>query len=82
MSTLVAEIQKNGREALRVLWAEYEGHAYLDVRVYYRDGEAMKPTKKGATVRPDQVGELIAALQQARAVGRDLGLVTEPGKAA
>jgi len=64
---LIAEIEKNAVEVIRVSWSEYKGHHFLDVRVYYEDGETgeWKPTKKGIAIAPDLLPELIAALQTA-----------------
>ncbi len=63
---LVAEIQKNSMEVIRVSWEEYKGHRFLDVRCYFEseDGE-WKPTKKGVCLAPDLLPELVEALQKA-----------------
>jgi hypothetical protein len=67
MNAPIAIIPKNPMEDIRVSWEEYRGHRYLDIRVYTEiDGKADRmPTKKGVTLRPDLVPELIKALEGA-----------------
>jgi hypothetical protein len=65
MSDPIAIIRKSSSDEMRVMWKEYKGRRYLDIRVYTEtDGKADKvPTKKGVTLRPDLVPELIKALE-------------------
>ncbi len=64
---LIAEIEKNALEHIRVIITEYKGHRFVDCRVYYKDdkGES-KPTKKGITLNDETIGGVIEALQKAR----------------
>ena len=64
MSKLLGIVDKNSRERIEVRAAEYEGHPYIDIRTYWRtkDDDEWKPSKKGVTLRPELVGELIQAL--------------------
>ena len=56
-------IEKNSRESIVVSETEYKGNKYVDVRVFYKDTDgSLKPTRKGVSFRPEQVGELVAAL--------------------
>jgi hypothetical protein len=55
-------IEKNSRESIVVSETEYKGNKYIDVRVFYKDGKHLKPTKKGISLRPEQVSALITAL--------------------
>jgi hypothetical protein len=80
MSRVVTEIRRNPREVLRIAWDAYEGHSYLDLRLWFEDGPDLKPGKKGFTLRPEQVASLIEALVMAQDVGRELNLL--PRKAA
>jgi hypothetical protein len=68
MSEPIAIIAKNSIEDIRVMWSEYKGHRYLDIRVYIEiEGKADKvPTKKGVTLRPDLIPELMKALESAQ----------------
>jgi hypothetical protein len=65
MSEPIATISKNSMEEIRVSWEEYKGHRYLDIRVYAEiESKADRaPTKKGVTLRPDLIPELIKALE-------------------
>ncbi len=67
MSKLLGTIDKNSRERIEVRAAEYEGHPYIDIRIYWRtkDVEDWKPSKIGVTLKPELVSELIAALKKA-----------------
>ena len=56
-------IEKNSRESIVVSQTEYKGNKYVDVRVFYKDTDgSLKPTRKGVSVRPEKVAELVAAL--------------------
>jgi hypothetical protein len=68
MSEPIAIIPKNSMDEIRVMWSEYKGHRYLDIRVYTEiEGKADKvPTKKGVTLRPDLIPELMKALESAQ----------------
>ena len=65
MSEPIAIIPKNSVEEIRILWSEYKGHRYLDIRVYTEiDGKPDRvPTKKGITLRPELIPELMKALE-------------------
>ena len=56
-------IEKNSRESIVVSETEYKGNKYVDVRVFFKDTDgSLKPTRKGVSVRPEKVAELVAAL--------------------
>jgi len=56
-------IEKNSRESIVVSETEYKGNKYVDVRVFYKDTDGtLKPTRKGVSLRPEKVAELVAAL--------------------
>ncbi len=58
------EVQKNTQEKIRVEKREYKGREFVDVRTYYLDDSGeWKPTQKGVTFRPDQLEEIIEALE-------------------
>lgn len=73
---LIADIEKNTREHVRVTIVEYHGHKFIDCRVYYRDEAGdWQPTRKGIALNSDSINDVIAALQK----GRDtLGNVLSP----
>ena len=59
-------IEKNSRESIVVSEIEYKGSKYVDVRVFYKDTDgSLKPTRKGVSLRPEKVAELVAALAAA-----------------
>ena len=36
----------------------------VDIRIFYQDGESLKPTKKGITIKRELIDDLIQALQK------------------
>jgi transcriptional coactivator p15 (PC4) len=68
VSDPIAIIPKNNIDEIRVMWSEFKGHRYLDIRVYTEvDGQTDKmPTKKGVTLRSDLIPDLIKALESAQ----------------
>ena len=66
---ILAEVDKNAREVLRVTATTYEGHALLDVRAWTRPatptGGECKPTKKGLSLRPDLWREVLPIITAA-----------------
>ena len=56
------EIQKNSREVLRISESEYEGHKFVDLRVWYNDNGEMKPTKKGISFNPSKAKEVVEGI--------------------
>jgi hypothetical protein len=67
MNDPIAILPKNSIEDIRVMWSEFKGRRYLDIRVYTDiDGKPDRvPTKKGVTLRPDLIPDLIKALESA-----------------
>ncbi len=66
---LIATIEKNPDEEIRISLREYKGHPFVDIRVYWKppDGEP-GPTKKGVTFNPELYPEFkkaITALEEA-----------------
>ena len=78
-STPIGVIEKNRLDELRISLDEYRGHRFVSVRTYTEreDSPEKVPTKRGVTVKPDQVRELIEALQQAEEACREAGLLDE-----
>ena len=52
---------------IRVAIREYKGARFLDIRIYYRDGEEPKPTGKGVAIGFDKVHCLHEAIIEAEA---------------
>jgi len=58
------EIQKNSREIIRIEESEYEGHKFVDCRIYYDDNGEWKPTKKGISFNHKIAQEVIEGILQ------------------
>jgi Transcriptional Coactivator p15 (PC4) len=77
------EIEKNKAEVVRVQLQEDKGRRYVDVRTYSwaEDGpkEALRPSRKGVSLRLEQRGELRAALD---ALATDVAAAAAPERPA
>jgi len=64
----MTEIEKNSIERIRVQVSEFKGKRYIDCRVYFQGDDGLyHPSKKGITLSPDIVDEVVAALKEAKA---------------
>ena len=71
-------LEKNSRESLVINQTEFKGVKLVDVRVFYKDEAGdLKPTKKGVSVRLEQLDALIKALSELSATAREQELVEE-----
>ena len=71
-------LEKNSRESLVINQSEFKGVKLVDIRVFYKDEAGdLKPTKKGVSVRPEQLDALIKALSTVSATAREQELVEE-----
>lgn len=66
---MIAAIPKNAREEIRVSVDDFQGHRLCNVRVWYRDGEELRPGKQGIALRLDLLPQLVTALQGAAKEG-------------
>ena len=63
---LIAEFNKNASEVIRIQLTEYDGKELLDIRVWVtRDEKDWIPTKKGISIRTEQIGDLKQAIDKA-----------------
>jgi len=58
----MVEIQKNSREVIRIEESEYEGHKFVDCRIYYDDNGEYRPTKKGISFSHKIAQEVVEAI--------------------
>jgi hypothetical protein len=64
---IIGEIERNDTERLRVEVSNYRGKDFVSARIYYlADNGEWLPTKKGITVKPEQVDVLIDLLNQSK----------------
>lgn len=65
---LIAEIEKNSKERIKVSIEGYKGHKFIDCRVYFEDSAGeWRPTRKGIALSADTIDEVIEALQKGSA---------------
>lgn len=63
---LIAEIEKNVNERIRVSTQEYKGHKFIDCRVYFVDDTGTwRPTKKGIALNPETLDGVVELLRKA-----------------
>ena len=64
---IIAEMEKNTGEIIRVSITELNNHRFIDCRVYYQDDSGeWKPTKKGIALNDGTIDGVIKALEEAR----------------
>jgi hypothetical protein len=64
---MIGDLERNATEVVRVSAEEFKGRKYIDIRIHFKDSEGeWKPTKKGVTVQPDRIDELIGLLKKAQ----------------
>jgi hypothetical protein len=72
---VVAEWERNAREIVRVALDQYNGHYTVNVRIWYRDGDVVKPGKTGITLGLKHLPKLASGLSSALSRARALGLI-------
>ena len=64
---IIGEIQKTGTDKIIVTIKEFKGKTYIDVRNFFENDQGdMVPTKKGVSLTPDNLDELIKLLMEAQ----------------
>jgi hypothetical protein len=62
----IGEIAK-GKDKIIVTVKEFKGKQYIDIRTYFENEEGeWIPTKKGISLTPDHLDEMITFLQEAK----------------
>lgn len=72
---VIAEWDRNKREVIRVALDQYNGRHTVNVRVWYRDGNGLKPGKTGITLALSHLSALADALALADRRACELGLI-------
>jgi len=63
---VIGEIQK-GTDKIIVTVKEFKGKTYVDIRTYFENDQGeMMPTKKGVSLTPENLDEIIILLQSAK----------------
>ena len=79
MAEIIATIEKNSREDVRIALDEFHGAQLIDVRTFadFTSGgpDDRKPTKKGVSLNVAKLPALIAALERARDEAERRGLL-------
>ncbi len=64
--SFIVDVPKNAKECYRIQIGEYKGFTYADVRIWYGEADARKPSGKGVAIRPDALPAVIKALEEAQ----------------
>ncbi|MDB4453811.1 transcriptional coactivator p15/PC4 family protein [bacterium] len=62
MSRVILGEQGGDRQHLIIALDSYQGHRYIDLRLFYRDGDEWSPTRKGITLNRDRLDALLSVL--------------------
>jgi hypothetical protein len=57
-------IAKNAREEIRISVDEFKGHRLCNLRVWYLDGDELRPGKQGIALRLELLPQLLEALRE------------------
>ena len=65
---ILAQFERYGEDQIRIQISQYQGHTRLDMRTWYPDAETgeYKATKRGVSFKPDELADVIVALQRAQ----------------
>lgn len=64
---VIGQVERNQTEVIRISTEEFKGRSYVDVRIYFEGTEGeWKPTKKGVTISPDKLEQVIELLREAQ----------------
>lgn len=77
---VVAEWDRNAREVIRVALDLYNGHHTINIRVWYRDGDDLRPSKSGITLGLKRLTPLASSLNNACDLANRLGLMIDGGE--
>jgi len=60
----IFEFEKGPGEKVRITLCQWEETHYVDVRIWYRDGDNLKPTRKGIRIHEESLPDLITGLRK------------------
>ncbi len=55
-------IEKNAREEFRIERKTFAGQQFVNVRLFFREGDEWRPGKQGLAVAPDLARQIAAAM--------------------
>lgn len=72
---IVAKIKKNGKEEVRIAVSTYREIPLIQIRTYaaYKEGDEMKPTKKGVSMNVNLLPQLVESAEKLSAAVKALG---------
>lgn len=64
----LGEVTKSNKEKIIIKKVTKSGKGFIDVRVYYKDGEDYKPSPKGVAIPQSKVNEVIDLFKAGEAI--------------
>lgn len=65
MSQIIADIEKNSREIIRIEVSDFKGKELINLRIWFQDFDGgYKPTQKGITLDISHYGKLKDAIEK------------------
>jgi hypothetical protein len=77
---IITEWDRNSREVVRVALDRFNGKHTINIRVWYRDGDELRPSKSGVTLAVKHLEPMAIGLANALTVACEMGLVEEGGE--
>ena len=84
MGQIIADIQRNGTEIIRVEVSEFKGRELINVRIWFSSidqstgSQVYKPTQKGFALNIEKFGELKSAIDRLEQFINDRNLGIQP----
>ncbi|HEY3275398.1 MAG TPA: transcriptional coactivator p15/PC4 family protein [Syntrophorhabdaceae bacterium] len=73
---IIGEVQK-GTDKIMVTVKEFKGKTYVDIRTFFENDQGeMVPTKKGVSLTPENLDDILTLLQEAKKVMKE-GKITD-----
>ncbi|MDD4195521.1 MAG: transcriptional coactivator p15/PC4 family protein [Syntrophorhabdaceae bacterium] len=63
---VIGRIDRNKREIIQISLAEYKGKPLVDVRICWEHGNQYLFSKRGVTIKPENLEAVISLLEKAR----------------
>lgn len=74
--TPIATVPKNAREEFRIQLRTFNDRRFADIRVFAENGKGkLVATPKGVAIKPETLGAVIRALQEAEQAAKKEGLI-------
>ena len=77
---VIAQWDRNAREVVRVALDRYSERNTIDLRIWYRDGDQLRPARAGVTLSLKHLPALAQAIAEALRQAKALRLLDDGGQ--